>query len=838
MADRSRSRILPLALAGLTLAVGHLAGAHSGVHPLFVADSGTDEGDCQDARTPCRTIGYALSKAGKAAEIRLAAGSYAVDSPEILFHLVSNSVNVSGGYARRDGFERSGFGTTTLTGVPHEYRALLEARGFNVIADSKGLGAEEAAEAGELLGVYDRLKKGAAPAECVDGVAGDLACESVDVLSHVPFGDLRAAPAAGNDVWGFVDLNTGREYTLAGFDTGTAVIDVTDPANPVEVAFVQGQRTTWRDVKVYQLFDSAGDRWRAYAYVTADGASDGLIVIDMSGLPHTIEKVAYQSDFLSAHNAYLAGADYSTGIALAEATPVLIIAGSDLGSGQYRSYSLSDPAAPAFIGGATAPDYMHDASSVRITDARKDTCANGGDYCEVLLDFNENTIDLWDITDPEHPERLHQAVYSNSAYTHSGWWSEDRQFMFVHDELDEQRLGLTTTVRVFSLADLRAPVQIGEWTGPTNAIDHNGFVRGNRYYMSNYSRGLTVLDISDPAVPKTVGSLDTYPFSDNTGFQGAWGAYPFFFSGAIAIQDIDSGLFLARDRSRDTEQGRFAFAAESVFAEEGQAAQLTVRRTGGLTGSVSVGFEFLGATAGATDFQGAAGRLDWADGDTSERTVSIPLANDDAAEGLERLFVRLVDPQGGATLGDINVASVYVGEPAAPSTVGFFEEAIEVAESGFGKAVLVLRRGGSARHPASVDYALAGGSAESGSDFDGSMSGTLTWDAGDGMPKNLVLDIADDGNSEGNETFEVRLSNPAGATIAGSAAAQVTIAEPVTIAPPPPAPPTEGGGGSGSFGWLILTALALAAGLPRPASRFSRTGGATRWSARDPGRWR
>lgn len=836
MSDHTRFRKTLLALAVLAVALTQVGSAHpGGVHPLFVATNGTDRGDCQDSRMPCKTIGYALSMAGKAAEVRIAAGVYAVESSEVLFHLVSNSVNVSGGYARRDGFEHSGFGTTTLTGVPPEYRPLLEARGFNVIADSKGIDDDEAAKAGELLGVYEQLKAGAPPAECVDGMAGELPCQSVDLLSHVAFSDLAAAPAAGNDVWGFVDLNSGREYAVAGFDTGTAVIDVTDPGNPVEVGFVEGQRTTWRDVKIYQFFDAAQDRWRAYAYVTADGASDGLLVIDLSGLPHSIGKVAYESDFFSAHNAYLAGADYSTGIALTKATPVLVIAGSDLGSGQYRSYSLADPAAPAFIGGATAPDYMHDASSIRITDARKETCPNAGNYCEVLLDFNENTVDIWDITDAASPMRLSQSAYTDShqTYVHSGWWSEDRQFLFVHDELDEQRLGLTTTLRVFSLADLKSPTQVGEWTGPTNAIDHNGFVRGNRYYMSNYSRGLTVLDISDPTAPQTVGSLDTYPFSDNTGFQGAWGAYPFFFSGSIAIQDMDSGLFLARDRSRDTDRGRFAFAAESVAAEESQAAQLTVRRTGGLTGSVSVGFEFLGATADAADFQAAAGRLDWADGDTSGRTISVPLANDGAAEGLERLFVRLVDPQGGATLGDLNVASVYLSDPAAPATVSFFEDAVEVVENRFGKAILVLRRDGSAQESVSVDYAVTAGSAEAGSDFDGSTSGTVSWEAGDGTPKNLVFDIADDSTGDSGETFEITLSNPSGATIAGNAAAQVTIVEPVAVVPPPPDPPDPpGGGGGGSMGWVMLAVLSLAAG------SINRRGGAGRWSARGPGRWR
>ena len=101
--------------------------------------------------------------------------------------------------------------------------------------------------------------------------------------------------------------------------------------------------------------------------------------------------------------------------------------------------------------------------------------------------------------------------YPNARYTHSGWWTEDGRYLFVHDELDERDFNLNTTVRVFDMANLRAPVLAGSWVGPTRAIDHNGYVRGNRYYFSNYSEGLTVLDITNPATPTRVGFFDTFP---------------------------------------------------------------------------------------------------------------------------------------------------------------------------------------------------------------------------------------------------------------------------------------------------------------------------------------
>jgi hypothetical protein len=206
---------------------------------------------------------------------------------------------------------------------------------------------------------------------------------------------------------------------------------------------------------------------------------------------------------------------------------------------------------------------------------------------------------------------------------HSGWWTEDRQFMFVHDELDEQGSGLNTTLRVFSLSNLNSPQLAGTWTGPTNAIDHNGFVRGNRYYMSNYKRGLTILDISNPASPVLTAHLDTYPFADNSGFSGAWGVYPYLSNGTIAVSDINSGVYLARDRSRDVAAGSLSFQSSSYGAVEGQTAGLTVTRTGSGAGAVSVDIESVHATADASDYTLQTTTLNWADGDSSTRTVAI-----------------------------------------------------------------------------------------------------------------------------------------------------------------------------------------------------------------------
>ena len=284
-----------------------------------------------------------------------------------------------------------------------------------------------------------------------------------------------------------------------------------------------------------------------------------------------------------------------------------------------------------------------------VKDSRKDSqCANasGQDHCDILFDFNEDSADIWDISNPQNPVRLSRLPYSNSAYTHSGWPSEDQQYLFIQDELDERDNGLFTTLRVVSIADLTAPSLVGSWIGPTRAIDHNGFVRGNRYYMSNYTRGLTVLDITDPANPVEAGRFDTYPASDTTGFPGNWGTYPYLPSGNIALSDIDSGFYMVADKTLDVAQGSLSFSAPAFGADETQTIDLVVSRNGGSQGNASVSWELISATGSTDDVTASSGVLNWPDGDSGSRTISIGLNNDGTTEGLERVLVKLTAPTG------------------------------------------------------------------------------------------------------------------------------------------------------------------------------------------------
>lgn len=613
---------------------------------------------------------------------------------------------------------------------------------------------------------------------CTGGTVDGLRCEQVELLFYVRNADISARPTLASDVWGFVDLNSNREYVFAGYNNGTAVLDVTDAENPREVGFIRGQGTPLRDIKVYQYWNPAAARWNALAYVVADDASDGLFIIDLGNLPQSIRRVDFSSDFSAAHNLHITNTDPGTGLSLGVAAPTLIVAGSDIEDGQYRAYSLSDPAAPAFIAmpGSGSNDHTIDAASMVITDARKDTqCVNAGAYCEVLFDFNQTSVDLWDITDPANPARLSRSTYPNVGLQNSGSWSEDKRYLFVHDSLDERIFGFNTTLQVFGLDELTQLTGAGEWLGETRAVDHHGYPRGNRYYMANFTRGLTVLDISTPNSPLEVGGLDTFTLNNDAGLSGAWGVYPFFQSGTIAMTDVSAGLRLVADRSRDVAQGSLAFSAPSFGGTEGETVQLIVNRQGGSDGAVSVDYEIVPSSAGLDDVQRVSGTLNWSDGDAAARTIDIALLVDTSDEALERLLVKLVSPTGGATLANSNIASLYIADPGNAAVVEFDRAEIDASERFFATAVVVLRRSGSAAGAVSVDYMLAATDADAGSDYSGPTSGTISWADGDADPKWIEFAIVDDGTGEADEYLELSLTNPSGAVIGANASVHINI---------------------------------------------------------------
>ena len=653
------SRALTLVLLA---AAGGAAAHDESIGARFVQPGGVDAGNCLDHHAPCVSLQYALAQAEPGNTVNVGAGIFDLSrvDPETFLH---GPVHATGGYGAADHYyaSRPLEVQSIAVGVDARYRNSLAVRGF-YWAESVA-----AAQRNEIsfAGGEPLQKTQAAASQCVQGMAGQFPCRNLDFQSQIPLAQFSTRPASAANVWGFVDLNDNREYAVLGLRNGTAIVEVTDPANPREVVTIPGNSSPWREVKVYQARDASANRWRAYAYVTTEATNSGVQIIDMSRLPMTAGLAGTNLDTSSQHTVYVSNIDYSTNAALPGATPMLFVAGSN-GVGSWRLYSLANPAFPQFVSSAPSGGYMHDSTSLLVTDARTAQCA-GHNPCEVLVDFNVDQVQLWDVTNKVQPVLLGSATNPNNRYIHSGWptAATNASHLIFHDELEEIQFGLPTRLYTLDLTSLSAPtVQISH-TGTTTTTDHNGYMRGTNYYVSHYRRGIVVYDAANPNALVEIAHFDNYlsPSTNTAGTDGAWGVYPFLPSGNLLVSDIENGLFVLRDQTRDLDSsgGRLGFAELSAApAENAGTINVRVQRTLGRAGAASLEYATSGGTATeGADYTRATGTLRWAAGDLADKVIPIAITDDTSGEGAETLTVTLSGLTG-ATLDGSSTLTVTI----------------------------------------------------------------------------------------------------------------------------------------------------------------------------------
>ncbi len=327
---------------------------------------------------------------------------------------------------------------------------------------------------------------------------------NIDSISHIDYQVLHGANL--NDVWGFVD-ELGNEYAIVGTSQGTSIVDVTNPSNPVEVFWLPGSQSIWRDPCVY------GN----YAYVTTE-AEDGLQIIDLSPLPqsnvlpNTLYTGPTNNPWQSAHTCFVDANGYA------------YVFGVNRGNGGAIILDVhTDPMNPIELG-MFDNWYVHDGY------ARNDTL--------FLAHIQDGFFSLVNVADKANPVLLGTKTTPNN-FTHNIWPSSNGQFVFTTDEVSGAFI---------AVYDISNPVNITEVDQTQNSpgagiIPHNTHVKGDFLITSYYSDGIIIHDITHPNNIIKVGSFDTYP-GQTTGFDGCWGVYPFLPSGTILAADITKGLFI------------------------------------------------------------------------------------------------------------------------------------------------------------------------------------------------------------------------------------------------------------------------------------------------------
>lgn len=337
-----------------------------------------------------------------------------------------------------------------------------------------------------------------------------------DSLNMKKMGVLSGLGVEYNDIWGY--RHGTKEFAVIGSNSAINIVDVTDCGNPVlEHQWVDGSSVIWRDFKEY------GD----YIYGVCDGSAcqEGLQVINKN----TFAQSQSLAQFRSAHNIFLE-----------KKSGRLYVADANTNRHGLIIYDVkTDPGNPTLLKVLNFRDVTGNQSeSYRAHDlfVLNDTAYISDGY---------HGYRIWDLTDLENATLISDFDDSN-GYNHSSWKHPYEPYMYVAEEVP-----IGKPIYVYDISDITDPFTTYSFKDPLEEPDydnnrpHNPFVLRERLYISYYHDGVQVYDVSDPELPERIAYYDTYPDNNGngySGYQGAWGVYPFLPSGCILASDITHGL--------------------------------------------------------------------------------------------------------------------------------------------------------------------------------------------------------------------------------------------------------------------------------------------------------
>ncbi|MEZ4806530.1 MAG: choice-of-anchor B family protein [Flavobacteriales bacterium] len=344
-----------------------------------------------------------------------------------------------------------------------------------------------------------------------------LAQLNITELGRLDYQALRNSDLS--NLWGYTD-EFGNEYAVVGVNGtgpnnpgGVSVVDVSDPADPVEVFFFPGPTSIWREVKVYN----------DHAYITTEAENGGLTIVDLSPLPQSTDLPAtvwLAPDWTTSHTLFI------------DENGRLYIFGSARGNGGVIMYDImQDPMAPVEIG-SYDEWYVHDGY------ARGDTLYAGHIY--------DGFFSIIDVSDPAAPVLLGTQDTPNN-FTHNVWLDDSGEHLFTTDERTNAFVG---SYDVSDPTDILFEDKLQSDPG-SGTIPHNTYWLDHYLVTSYYTYGVVIYDVTHPDNMVEVGHYDTSPDHQGDGFNGDWGVYPFFPSGNLIVSDIERGLvILAPDYQR------------------------------------------------------------------------------------------------------------------------------------------------------------------------------------------------------------------------------------------------------------------------------------------------
>ncbi|MCH7495025.1 MAG: choice-of-anchor B family protein [Candidatus Marinimicrobia bacterium] len=310
----------------------------------------------------------------------------------------------------------------------------------------------------------------------------------------------------GSDVWGWTG-DDGTEYAIMGVLGGVAFVNtttmevITTVPGPTEANPLGPYHH--RDIKTY----------RHYAYVVSEntGVNEGLMVIDLQGLPNSVEFIgSFPIDGGMGFQSHNISIDTAKGFAYLEGNS----------SNWVTILDLSNPESPQFVNGFNG-NRIHDLY------ARNDTV--------YLAEGKSPYFSIWDLTDKNNPVRLLRKEIPNPGLVHTIWPTDDGKYVVTTEETAGKK------VKIWDVSNYDSVFIAGEWLGASN-LAHNAQVMGDLLFVSHYQSGVSVVDISDPTDPVEIANFDTYLPGNLPQFNGCWGVYQYTSDGTIFTSDLEGRL--------------------------------------------------------------------------------------------------------------------------------------------------------------------------------------------------------------------------------------------------------------------------------------------------------
>lgn len=240
-------------------------------------------------------------------------------------------------------------------------------------------------------------------------------------------------------------------------------------------------------------------------------------------------------------------------------------------------------------------------------------------------------------------------------------------------------------------------------------------------------------------------------------------------SGCVDTNDNAADLLVAapnpHNSSSPTGDCRPEITINDVSIAEGNVGSISANFTVTLSAvsgtAVTLNYTTADGTAIApADYQSTSGQLTFNPGELT-RTITVLVNGDTLDEPNETFLIDLSNATGGVLIDNQAQGTITDNDPAPSLSIN--DVSVAEGNAGVSQAIFTVRLSAASGKTVTVNYATADGTAEAGSDYQGT-NGSLTFNPGD-TSKTINVLVNGDTAFEPDETFLISLTTPTNASI-------------------------------------------------------------------------